>query len=312
MSALDRELIKWIQSMDLSQSLKNPRRDLGNGFLVAEILSRYDRTVEMHSFDTGSAMSRRLDNWQQIKKLLSNRSCMTVTDEMIDSAIQMRGEGATKVLEALYEHLTKKKLQAGKVTAEKKEAEAANEDLKAKAVLETPAFMRPTAAALLRENNDETVNRLQRLTGRTNEDNINKKNEELLARHGAIMQAAKEASPERYEPKKPNAATLRGLLSPNGTMGGGPRAAWGESSQNGGADASSRARQKLVVAKHLDVRVVDESVLATFAARELQAKEEALKNGFDSRESLPVALSRVVYRILASYGIVEAVDEGYD
>ena len=71
---LPRELIKWLDSLDLAYAVRNVRRDMANGFIVAEVLSRYfPKEVNIFSFDNGLRKEKRRDNWEQISKLLQKK-----------------------------------------------------------------------------------------------------------------------------------------------------------------------------------------------------------------------------------------------
>lgn len=62
---IPREIIKWLDSLDLTYQVKNVRRDLANGFVVAEILSRYyPKEINTGSIDNGLKRERRKDNWE--------------------------------------------------------------------------------------------------------------------------------------------------------------------------------------------------------------------------------------------------------
>lgn len=47
--SLPREMTQWIMSLNLTYKITNPKRDLANGWVYAEILSRYyPKEVEMY------------------------------------------------------------------------------------------------------------------------------------------------------------------------------------------------------------------------------------------------------------------------
>jgi len=67
-----RELLKWLQSLNITSSIKNVKFDFGNGYVVAEILNRYyPQDVRLNSFDTGQSKNCRKENWQLLKRMFN-------------------------------------------------------------------------------------------------------------------------------------------------------------------------------------------------------------------------------------------------
>lgn len=106
MSGLPREVLKWVQSLDLSYSIKNVKRDFCNGFLVAEIFNRYyKQDVQMHCFDNGISMNRRKDNWEQLDKFFKKKSIEILQSE-VDEVIHCKDNAASDLVCKVYTILT--------------------------------------------------------------------------------------------------------------------------------------------------------------------------------------------------------------
>ncbi|KAI9203728.1 uncharacterized protein BJ171DRAFT_599952 [Polychytrium aggregatum] len=109
MAALSREAIKWLQSLDLSYSIKNYKRDLANGFLVAEILSKfYPSDVSMHAFDTGTASAAKKNNWDLLERHFQKLS-IPIPRELAQAVSQSKPDSAVNLLSLLFTHLYSRK-----------------------------------------------------------------------------------------------------------------------------------------------------------------------------------------------------------
>eukprot|EP00698_Gefionella_okellyi_P011653 TRINITY_DN3086_c0_g1_i1.p1 TRINITY_DN3086_c0_g1~~TRINITY_DN3086_c0_g1_i1.p1 ORF type:complete len:723 (-),score=169.73 TRINITY_DN3086_c0_g1_i1:50-2218(-) len=123
MAGLPREIYKWLSSLDLSFTVKTPRRDFSNGFLIAEILSRfYPTDIYMHSFDYGSASKRKTDNWQQLEKFFKKRE-IPFERALLDDMIDAKEGAANQFLQQLYTFLTKRKVHVTQPPAPEAAAE---------------------------------------------------------------------------------------------------------------------------------------------------------------------------------------------
>jgi len=149
---LPREIIKWLQSLDLSFVLKNPKRDLTNGYLTAEILSRYyPKDVNMMNFENGTRLAAKVDNWEQLYKQFQKKG-LAIAKQDFDAVIHCAPGAAHAFILKLYQVLTKKVLKVLPSGAMGPE------------VMPLPAYMRDTASYRLK---DHEVARVQDRIERT-------------------------------------------------------------------------------------------------------------------------------------------------
>lgn len=96
-----------------SHLISSVTRQIGPGFLVAEIFSRYyAKDVQMHSFDNGTAIGHKRDNWAQLLKLFRKVGLTDLLNDEQANWIYCLDDGAAaQFLCRIYESLTKRKLQ---------------------------------------------------------------------------------------------------------------------------------------------------------------------------------------------------------
>ncbi|MEW5318690.1 MAG: hypothetical protein WDW38_009891 [Sanguina aurantia] len=101
-----REVLRWILGLDLSYTVKNIRRDFANGFLFAEILSRYyPSDIAMHSYDNVASVERKKKNWALLGRFFKKNN-VAVDQSQVEAAMMGEGEAACEVLTAIHDLIT--------------------------------------------------------------------------------------------------------------------------------------------------------------------------------------------------------------
>lgn len=106
MISLPRDVMKWLQSLDLTVLVRNPRRDLSNGYVVAEIFSwYYPQEISMHTFSNGLSLDAKLKNWDVLKRFVKKHE-MNVPLELIENTMHMKPDAAELLIQIIYNRVT--------------------------------------------------------------------------------------------------------------------------------------------------------------------------------------------------------------
>jgi len=107
---LPREVLKWLQSLDLSLPVRNRRRDFSNGYLIAEIFSwYYPQEIQMHSFDNGTSIETKTGNWSIIKRFFQRQEYV-IPKEEIEGTIHCKPGASQLLVQRIYAILTNRKI----------------------------------------------------------------------------------------------------------------------------------------------------------------------------------------------------------
>nr|XP_045011881.1 spermatogenesis-associated protein 4 isoform X2 [Jaculus jaculus] len=111
-SRLSRSVLRWLQSLDLSFFPRNVHRDFSNGYLVAEILCIYfPWDLRLTSFQNGTSLKVKLDNWAQIEKFLAKKK-LKLPKELIHGTIHCKVGVPEILIQEVYTLLTHRKIKS--------------------------------------------------------------------------------------------------------------------------------------------------------------------------------------------------------
>lgn len=111
MSGLPREVLKWIQSLDLTWQVKTPKWDLTNGYLVAEVFSWYfPQDIQMHCYINGKSLETKQKNWDLLNNFIK-RNRLDIPADLVEGTIHCKEGAAAALVEKIYEILTNRPIR---------------------------------------------------------------------------------------------------------------------------------------------------------------------------------------------------------
>ena len=122
-----------------------PTSDFGNGYLVAEIFSRYyDKDLSMHSFHNGASLSCKRDNWGQLLRFFDKRGVapggVPVTRLEAEEIMVGEAKAVLTFVARIYEFLSGRRLPVGLLQATSSQMSSSNTNANAL------SYARPTAS----------------------------------------------------------------------------------------------------------------------------------------------------------------------
>lgn len=106
--SLPREIQQWIHSLNLTYKITNPKRDLANGWIYAEIMCRYyPKDLQMYQFDNSFKLNHKLNNWEHLNRFLKKKDIVLAPTEY-EPVIHCAPNAAYNLLKKFYAMLTGK------------------------------------------------------------------------------------------------------------------------------------------------------------------------------------------------------------
>lgn len=189
--ALPREVLRWLQSLDLSVPIKNVKRDFANGRVVAEILYWYYPGKIFPCCFNASMESKQVRlQWTSIIEVLQKNK-VNLPIQLINNTMYCK-EGAAELLACkLYTLLTNRKLDIFDEPIDYNNLSFTDKEYQA----QLPLFARNTAAISIRRN----ISNLQNLL--CNEDDNVFAAEKVIADHLERRREDRINHPDRYDVK---------------------------------------------------------------------------------------------------------------
>jgi hypothetical protein len=193
---------------------------------------RLEVRVALRSFDNGSSVKRKLDNWQQLNKFFYKQNIPLTDKEVIENLVHCKDKAGVTFVCNMYKFLTQRDVPD-------------MESLRITGTDEAPYFARPTATRLVKESIKDS----ELTTTMKSHHSAANKASDLIASHAASQRADRMNDPGRFDTQP-------------------ARAPAGPPSKPAAEDQTA----PLIEFKEVSVRPVDRSVAQVRASKDMSSR----------------------------------------